>query len=38
MNHVLPAHLKVTIGWKQTNQAKYDWRLLQRLWRASTAR
>jgi len=29
---------KVTIGWKQTNQAKYDWRLLQRLWRASTAR
>jgi hypothetical protein len=29
---------KVTIGWKQTNQAKYDWRMLQRLWRASTAR
>jgi len=29
---------KVTIGWKQTNQAKYDWRLLQRLWRASTLR
>jgi hypothetical protein len=24
---------KVTIGWKQTNQVKYDWRLLQRLWR-----
>ena len=24
---------KATIGWKQTNQAKYDWRLLQRLWR-----
>jgi hypothetical protein len=29
---------RITIGWKQTNQAKYDWRLLQRLWRASTSR
>jgi hypothetical protein len=29
---------KVTIGWKQTNQVKYDWRLLQRLWRAPPVR
>jgi hypothetical protein len=29
---------RITIGWKQSNQVKYDWRMLQRLWRASTAR
>src|SRR5215475_2794334 len=28
----------IAIEWKQTNQAKYDWRSLQRLWRVSPSR